>query len=285
MPKAPAFGKALTELRAKRGFKTPYSFFRARDRARGLGMTFANYLALERGRSLPVGWRLERLLSALGVTPASPDGRRLLFAFAEAHLGSPALAEALAGGEGRDPAPAGVRLAETASRQAIGERQVQLSLEQYRVIARDQASYACWVLLKTCGPGFPVKELARRARVPQGAVDKALKALAAAGLVTVSRGRAACPYFRNFITPPGVTPATASVFAALSRHRDSWLKAHGRTVRAPYLLFRAPARALESYLEHLSEAVNMASLYADNSSPEGSEVYLVEARVSKLFEP
>ena len=95
MAKTHAFGKALCELRGAQGYASAYAFFKKSGAARGLGMTFANYLSLERGSSVPKGWRLERLLSSLGLVPQSTGGRKLIRAFLTDVLGSPNLLDAL----------------------------------------------------------------------------------------------------------------------------------------------------------------------------------------------
>lgn len=278
------FGKALAEARQAQGYDSAYAFYKSRGGPRGLGMTFANYLGLEKGTTLPKGWRLKGLLAALGLMPNSARSRALVQAFLVDVTGWPELVAGIFEEKRGDTAPAVVRLAAMASKQVLSARRAQLSAEQLRALAVDPLAYACCVLLKTCEPGFTVAELARLTGAKEAAVQKSVKDLAAVGLVKLAKGRATCPISLAYIDADAITVAHASLFAAMHRHRAQLVEAHGRVIRAPHLIIRATKAGIDQYLEHLAEAVTMGNLFADNSGGVDSAVYHIEGRVSRLFE-
>lgn len=276
------FAETLKGLRENAGFATPFAFYRGRDGRRTLGLSFPNYLKLERGGSLPQPRRLEPLLSALGLEAGSPQARELVRAYLQALLGSERLLEIAAGASAPDPAPPGWILAESAARQAIGQRKVALTLEQYRALARDGLAYACHVILANTRDWIESRELARLVGRPARAVAGALAVLERAGLAERSGAKARSPLAGRFVAPPAATPALAAVYASLRGHRSSWKK---KTRGSHYLILRATEAAMERYAPHLADVVSMSAIYGDVKPSEDSGMYLVEARVSKLFEP
>ncbi|MBI5201253.1 MAG: hypothetical protein HY925_06675 [Elusimicrobia bacterium] len=275
------FSAVLVRQRESAGFPTPFGFYKGRDGRRALGLSFPNYLKLERGQSLPQPKRLEPLLSALGLEPGSAQARELVRAYLRSVLGSDRLLDLAAGGAKTDPAPPSWLLAETASRQAIGQRKVQLSLDQYGLLAKEPVAYVCHAVLANTQGWLTKAELSKFSGKPAAAVAKALAALEKAGLAELDGAKARSPLAGKFVTPPAATPLTASIYAALQKHRESWA---GRAVRSHYLILRARKDGMESYLPHLADAVSLSAIYGDVKPGDDSEFYLVEGRVTRLFE-
>lgn len=274
------FADVLRRLREGLGFSTAFSFYKARDGRRALGISFQNYLKIDRGQSLPQPRRLEPLLSALGLSLDSPEAKELVRAYLRSTLGSERLLELAAGPSAVDPAPPSWLMAETASRQAIAQRNVQLSLEQYRTLAKDAVAYACHVILANTQAWMSRRELSRMTGRPAAAVARALAALEDAGLAELRPGAARSPLAGRFVTPPAPTPLTASIYAGLRKHRASWSR---HVLNSSYLIVRARKDGLARYQPHLADAVSLSAIYGDVKPAEGSALYLVEARISKLF--
>jgi hypothetical protein len=285
MPQFSAFGRTLATVRQQQGFATPYAFFRSRGGTRGLGLTFANYLSLERGKSLPKGWRLAKLISALDLMPESPKAKELVYAYLLDVLGSEELLKGLLSSTQDDPAPNTWKLAVSAARQAIGLTKVQLSVEQYKALARSADGYACHVVLCNTSGWVEAGQLAKTLKIPLDRVKKALKELAAAELAQLQGAKARSPFEKNYVAPPSPTPTLASIYAALQKYRTGWVEERGRTIHTPYLLLRARKPQMEKYFDHLTEAVNMSSLYGDITPADDSEMFLVEGKVVRLFPP
>lgn len=277
------FGTTLTRLRRERGYPTAHGFYKSRGGRRGLGLSFANYLALERGRSLPKGSRLPKILSALGLVANSKGGKELVYAYLKDVLGSDKLLRPLLSPAAQDPAPPGLALAEAATRQAVRQRSVQLTLEQYRVLAKSQTAYACHVVLANSWGWMERKELAKIVDAQKGDLDAALKSLGKAGLARFQGRRVRSPFAGKYVIPPNITPHTASIHAGLLKHRTHWVKQRGRMAFNRYLLLRMPLDKMTAYLPHFNEIIRMSSIFGDVARSPDSNVFLVEGRVVRLF--
>lgn len=277
------FGEKLARARKEQGFATPHAFYLGRGGQKGFGLTFANYLGIERGRNLPKAWRFKNILACLELPPHSPRTKELVYWYLASVLESEELLRGLIQESVPDPAPGSWKLAESASAQALGRSKAQLTLEQYGVIANDPAAYACHVILCNTAGWFKFSELAKTAGLGLAAAKKSLAALAAVRLVVLSGAKARSTLETNYVVPPTPTPAMAGIYAALKNHRSAWIDKGGRTFHAPYLLLRAKRAQMDRYLEHLTEVVNMSALYGDIANGRDSEMFLVEGRVVRLF--
>lgn len=281
--RAAEFGETLAALRQGQGFANPFSFYNKRGGRAALGLSFPNYLRLERGKSLPQPQRLKALIDALGLRRGSPGAGKLVRSYLKAVLGGAELLDLLTGPAVQDPAPVSWTLAENAARQAISQRAVQLSLEQYRLLGKDPAAYACHAYLANTAAAVVKKDMALELGLPSKEVERALKALKTAGLADLDGTKARSPLAGKFVTPPALTPALASAYAALQKHRARWCAEGGRVLHSPYLVLRAPRRKMESYLQHLADVVHLSAIYGDVKPGPDSAMFLVEGRVTQLF--
>lgn len=282
-PARPRFSSVLIRLRREQGFATAHAFYKARGGRRAFGVAFTNYLGLERGRSLPKGPRLEGLVAALGLDPASRAARELVLAYMKDALGSAALLRPFETPPRPDPVPPGWQIAENAARQALGARSVRLTSEQYALLARDEATYACHVILANTRGWLETRELSRILDLSSADLKRRLTFLAKAALVQVRGKKVRSPLAGRYIMPPLPSPAAAFSSSRLRKYRDEWARRRGRSVHQAYLILRAPEPKLRDYLGHLSDVVAMSALYGDVGRAEDSEVYLVEGKVTRLF--
>lgn len=278
------FSTVLARLRKEQGFATAHAFYKARGGRRAFGVAFTNYLGLERGRSLPKGRRLERLVTALGVDPAGRAARDLVLAYLKDTLGSEALTRSFEALPRPDPAPPGWQIAENAARQALTGRGRRLTPEQYALLARDEATYACHVVLANTSGWIELRELSDMLGLPPADVGRRLADLARAALAQVRGGKARSPLAGKYIMPPLSSPAAAFSASRLRKHRDEWLRRRGKSVHQAYLILRAPRSRFQDYLPHLSDVVAMSALYGDVERAADSELYLVEGKVTRLFD-
>lgn len=281
--RAAHFGQALVRLRKAQHFAAPYAFYKARGGARVFGLSFANYLNLEKGRSLPRGSRVERLLEATGHAPGSPAARELLYAYFRDVLGSDKLLGAWSASPRTDPAPPGWQAAELAARQAIQQRSVQLTLEQYEALVGDPLAYGCHVILANTRGWLSPLELCGMLRAGRAKVATALRRLGTAGLAECASGKARSPLAGKYVVPPVVSPATVGIYARLQAYRNDWEKRHGHRIHQSYLTLRASRKAFADYLPHLSDVVALSAVYGDVAPGPDSELYLVESRVTRVF--
>lgn len=281
------FPSVLSRLRAAQGFPSAYAFYNGRGGRKVFGVAFANYLALEKGASLPKGARFKALISALGLASESPEVRELLLAYLGDLLGSENLLAGFTHDRSADPAPSSWLLSENAARQTLSQRSVQLTLKQYEALAADGRAYACHVLLANTKGGLLKKELSDRTRLAAKDVDAALKTLKAAGLAKVDGARASSPLAGKYVVPPppSANSSLAASYAKLQAHRRLWVEQHGECVEARYLVLRAAKPKFAQYFPHLADVVSMAAVYGDVTPGPGSEMYLVEGRATRIFEP
>jgi transcriptional regulator with XRE-family HTH domain len=277
------FGAALARLRGAQGFSSAYAFYNSRGGRKAFGLAFANYLKMEKGRTLPKGQRLTSLLSCLGLEPRSSGARELVFAYLADTLGSEDLLIALKAAPPSDPAPSSWLLAESAGRQAISQRALQLTFDQYEALASDRGAYACHVLLANTRGGLSKKDLAEKTRLNPAQVEAALGKLRKAGLAKTTRTGAESPLAGRYVVPPVATPALAGIYACLQEYRRDWVKNHGSPVDTRYLVLRAPRSKFSQYLPHLADVVALSAVYGDVVPASDSEMYLVEGRVTRIF--
>lgn len=284
-PARTRFSSVLTRLRREQGFATAHAFYKARGGQRSFGVAFTNYLGLERGRSLPRGTRMGALVAALGLDPASRAARELVLAYMRDTFGSPTLIRPFETPTQPDPAPPGWQIAENAARQALGARSVRLTPEQYAVLSRDETTYACHVILANTRGWIEARELSRMLGLSLADLRRRLNSLTKAALTQIRGSKVRSLLSARFIMPPLPSPAANFAASRLRKYRDKWVRGRGRSVHQAYLILRAPAPKLRDYLAHLSDVVAMSALYGDVGNAADSELYLVEGKVTRLFDP
>ena len=284
-PARTRFSSVLTRLRREQGFATAHAFYKSRGGQRAFGVAFTNYLGLERGRSLPKGSRMEGLVAALGLDPASHAARELVLAYMRDTIGSTALIRPFETPAQADPAPPGWQIAENAARQALGARSVRLTPAQHALLARDEATYACHVILANTRGWIEARALSRMLGLSSTDLRRRLASLAKASLAQIRGKKVRSTLAGRFIMPPLPSPAADFAASRLRRHRDEWLRGRGRSVHQTYLILRAPEPKLQDYLAHLSDVVAMSALYGDVENAADSELYLIEGKVTRLFDP
>lgn len=279
MPKLHPFGEALARARREQGFANAHAFYKASGGRRTLGVLYANYLAVERGRSLPRPERLPALLRALNLGEPSLQRRELVHAYLSALLGSGELLEDLR------PGPAQAALSsEEVARQTIRQRSAQLELSQWTALARDEAAYYAHVYLLNSPGWSQAREVAAAVRFPLPRVRAALKALEKAKLAELSGERARSPLAYRFVRQLPHLPSTVSLKAAILKKREAFAGARGSLVRRTTLTSRIGKENLERWFERLAETVRLLGAYGDAEKAPDTDVFYVDARVFKIFD-
>lgn len=279
MRKPHAFASVLARLRRERGFPTPHSFYKARDGRKSLGLSFPNYLAIERGRSLPRPARLPALLRALDIPEGTAPWNDLVRSYLASHLGSDALLRGLA-----EPSPSPELAADEVVRSSIRQRAAQFSLEQWRLLAGDPAAYYCHVYLINT-PGWSlVAEVARAVGFPASRVRSALAALSAAGIAECSRGRARSPYAYRCLQPLPALPELLHLRMPLLRSREAFAGARGKLVQRRNVTTRMTEGAMTRAFRKLADAVALAGACGNAEKSPDSDVYFIDARVFRVYD-
>ncbi len=285
MNNAKAFGAVLAGIRKEQGFPSAHQFFKSIGGSKSLGLAFVSYWDIERGKKLPRSWRLKAILSALGIVQQSPKAKELVRAYFRALSGSDELVQILAA-----PAAAGAHLpvtelGEVATQKALEQMRVNLTLEQWKLCSRDHTTCICQYFLFNTAGWVPMRELSAATGFRPEAVRKAVKALAAGGLVKISGDRVQCPFAEKLVAVLPTTPATAGIRSALSAHLEKWLKSCRRIDGdGKRITVRMSKANMDGYLQYLQKAVNLAGIY-DNSAEDrrDSAVYIIDSSVVRIF--
>lgn len=279
MRKARVFGDVLARARREQGFPNAHAFYKASGGRRTLGVLYANYLALERGRSLPKPERLPAILRALNLGEPSLQRRELVHAYLASLLGSDELLE------GMRPGPVQSALSsEEVARQSIRQRSAQLEIAQWTALARDEAAYYAHVYLLNSPGWSQAREVAAAVRLPLPRVRAALKTLEAAKLAELSGERARSPLAYRFVRQLPHLPGTLGLKAAILKKREAFAGERGSLVQRTTLTTRVGKENLDRWFERLTESVRLLGAYGDAEKAHDTDVFYVDARVFKIFD-
>lgn len=278
MPKAPRFGSVLARIREERGFATPHAFYKRRDGRRNLKLTFRSYLDLEQGVSLPRRERLEAIVLALGLGEHSREARELVEAYFES-LGLKPLMRFL---QGAPPAAQPeMALGQMAARHAVSEKSVHLTVAQWKLRADDFEAHACHMYLVNTPGGAAIHELPGPTGLSKPAVERAVKALAAAGMAKISGGRVRSAFEKTLVKAPPKLPALVGLLAALDRHRER-LTQHGKPVHQAAITLRLAEPSVAHFKRYFDEFADTAALYSTWDLP-NSAIYTLRAQIFRVF--
>lgn len=283
MENARPFASLLARLRREQGFETAYAFYQAREGRRWLNLSFANYVAIEKGRSLPKPWRVARLAQALGLPPGSEQARQLARTYLECLEGAGDLLKMAGLGEAKGPDLADVSLGEAAARQAVSQRMAHLTVAQWKAMVADAATYLCHVFLVNTPGWTPAAEIGRTLGLGRNKVRKALKSLAAQKIVELSGERARTRFAGKYLPHLPLLPETVAIRGAQQRYRREFAEARGKLRHCTQLTVRMPRSALERYAGHLERAVLLGSVFGDVEKGPDTAVFLIEGRVFEIF--
>lgn len=279
MKKPFSFAAVLSRIRRERGFENAHSFYKSSGGRRALNLSFPNYLALEKGKSLPKPPRLEAILSALNLGEAAHLRRELVRSYLESLLGSDSL---LRGFDA--PAAASASASDEASRQAQRQRSAQLDLDQWRVLSGDPAAYRIHVYLINSPDWSAEAEIAKSTGETAARTRAVLKKLAAARIVELSGARARSLFAYKFLQTLPLLPTTAHIKAGILKTREGFAGPDAKLLHRVNVTSRFSAAGLERYFQRLSDSVWLSGVYGDAEKTPDSDVCFVDARIFKIFD-
>lgn len=277
------FSALLARLRRKRGYKTPYAFFTRNGGRHGLGMSYGAYWKIEKGKILPQGGRLSVLLTCLGLAPKSPDAREFLRSYLKACLGSEQVLDWIldAFGPGAAAEPS---IGEKAMERFLHENLYRLTPKQNQAVLSDYAAYWAYEVLTTDERPRRVADLARELGVSPVRLKASLKRLAANRLVKLGPDSTvfsplACRHIH-------MVPETSWTQAGRDRIGDfqaRLAKERGTRVARAYVVARAQAGELSSYVPHLRKAVCEFLAHSSRERTPSNSLFLIEGSVHRLL--
>lgn len=283
---ATPFALIFARLRRQAGFETAYQFYHKNGGRRAFGCSFQNYLRIENGANLPVPKRLPELCLHLRLPLRGADMRELLLAYLQTWAGSEDLARWLIGpfeqAERAGPAP---DPAAQALSRVVRDSARPLTLEQYKAVMSSAEAYWCFRVLTTDRKGQTDAGLARILELGKVRIRKGLEALCRCGIARRRRdGAYESPYAGQFLVFPDPALLPPRLKAAAQRYTEDMLRRKGATVDVRHCGVRADSLAISGFVPHLREAIRGVNAYAVFEKSERSAFFLVEGRVSKLFD-
>lgn len=281
MTKNKIFGRVLARIRKERGYSSAHQFFKSAGGAKNLGLSFMSYWDIERGSKLPKSWRIKDILAALGTDLRSSQGRELLLAYFRELSGSDELLQIIASPPAvpRTPGMPSLELAEAAAQKALAQLSVNLTLEQWELLAKDRAAYICQHFLTNTEGWTSLPELAQAAGLSVAGAKLAIRKLAAAGLAELSGEKVLGKFAGRAVQPLPATPATAAVKAGLAKNWSAML-AGAALVATQRRTVRMTKAGLELYRQHLERAVSLCEIYSDSAEDrKNSDIYAVETGI------
>ncbi|MBI3550410.1 MAG: hypothetical protein HY078_15325 [Elusimicrobia bacterium] len=275
------FGAVLARLRREQGYHNAHAFFQSAGGARILRLSYANYLALERGRSLPKPKRFQAIMQSLGLPPGSAQRAELLRSYLASLLGGDELLADLDGGQASQ-APAPLRLGEEVARQYMRQRSVNLTMTQWKLLAVNRAAYDCCIYLNE-SPGLAkIADVAEATGLSVGATREAIKELSSAKLVKMSGERVTSRFTNKVVNLIAMSPQTSGLAACIIRNRHRLLD-RSKVVKDWCITTRISRRNLQRYEQHLQETLDLAAIYGDEDKAPDTHVFAFQGRVVEIF--
>lgn len=278
------FSETLTRLREGAGFSTAYGFFHDNGGEVFFKFTYRRYLLMEQGRNLPLVDRLPKLLVALRLPQNTPQAKELVAAWLRTLAGEEIysdLLEPLLSGKPEGPA---LPPAEAALKRSLAVRKYHLTPEQVAATLESFETYKCAMLLEQEAGELTAAGVAKTLALPRPAAEKALKALAKAGLLK----RAGKEGYRSEIAGAMVEyPPTAALKADFrDRLRDYFKRLEGdaRVEYSSMGLLRADGKALRAFFPLMHANVEASNAYATTKKTRDSAAFFVIGKVLRLWE-
>lgn len=277
------FGDTLAKIRKELGFPSAYKFFKSVGGSKTLGMAFVSYWDIERGKKLPKSWRLKTIMAALSIDMYSQKAKELVGAYFQSLSGSEELLKVLTAGPARPADLTSRELAESAVQRSVNQRNVQLTSEQWRLRNRDRVMLICSNYIINTAGWVTIQELAVVSGFVPAEIKKALRALAAGGLIEFSGDKARSHLTGKVIQFPPRTAENRDIYASSIRLWNDWIK-DCDCVASKRMTMRMSKTDMSIYRQHLTRAVDTATLYENpDADKQGSAVYFVEAVVYKVL--
>ena len=277
------FAQELARLRQESGFATPYAFYHRNGGRRVFPFTFAYYLKVERGDSLPRAVWVPRLLSLLRIPPTKALHRAFALAYLEDSLGREAYDALL--GPYLTPGPAVGPVMEQLTKRLMSEQAVHLSAAQASALAGDEATYWCFECLSNDRGGLDENELAAATGLSVAAVRGGLARLAGLKLAKGNKGgRWKSPLAGRFYTFPRDYPALKRDRDRLRALQEKLIERRGSDLFTGAIVLRAEDGAMRRVAADVAAALESSGAWALDARGERSGLYKLEARVRRLTE-
>lgn len=277
------FAARLASLRRRRGYASAREFYKAVGGRAALGCTYAQYLNVESGRSVPNPAFVRAALALLNLQPDDPLCREAVTAYLKAALKDEAFLELLRQVFSA-PRAAGDAPMRRALKAAEESRLVQLTPEQVEAVEGEEKAYWCFQVFVNDSGTWDVKRLSRLLGYSPKDVTRALERLRKAGLVIAPEKGS----YRVFA--PGAVVTCPREDFHVPKTLERWLSRLAKPPRTGTvemyrgLVIRASAARLKQYFPYLDNSVGGASIYGESAGGADTGLYVIQGVVRRLFD-
>jgi hypothetical protein len=274
------FSRTLVRLRALSGFKTAYAFYHSNGGRRVFPFTYAHYLKIERGGSLPQPAALLRIVETLRNYPSEREYSQLMTDYLRDMCGNENV-------YGRLFAPLLARSPKSEPlnpiRNLIGRSIHHTTPAQLQAVVSSPSATACFIIATNIPRIFSVAELAALTSYPSGDVLEGLKRLKKAGLLRrVGTSGYQATRGDMTITLPRHLPEFSAVWRKNLRELAS---KSGQNLYDGRAIVRIERATVEAGIKRFQEVIReiAASFVSSKEDVPGAEIYLLEINVAQLF--
>ena len=196
------FSRKLLKLRRLRGYPTAYRFFHSPRKASGLGISFQQYLRIEKGERLPSTETLKEILDALGlVSKLFAERDELVRLYVRASMGGDAIFDQLLDVHHKAVAPAEPTVADLALRERFAAIP-DMSVDQAISILSDTHRFWFFEWLLHTGKCVTAAEAAVQFGTSELDAVTALEMLVSENLLVRRKKGFASPFYESDVGQP-----------------------------------------------------------------------------------
>ncbi len=277
------FSKSLARIRSESGFATPYAFYHRNGGRHAFPFTFAYYLKIERGDSLPRPDWLPAILSLLRIPPTEALYRKFITDYLRDSFGKEETYQALIAPllcqhvKEEDPG-------KQATKRLMTEKAYHVTPAQFKAILRDAATYWSFECLVNEHGTLSEEDLIDTIKEPKAKIKAGLTRLIKHKLVRkTAKGRYSSPLSDKFYVFPRTYKGFDIDRAKLWALENAIEKRQGAELFNGGILMRAEEGAVRLAMRGLSDAIESAGAHSVTQKGEGTALFLLQARVRKLL--
>lgn len=279
---ATPFSETLVRLRTAAGFPSAYAFFHDNGGQKVLGLTYRRYLLLEQGRNLPMLEKLRKLFYALRLVPQAPAANELTVAWLRSMAGEQDYQDILQSVVAPRAETKGVSPLHKAVEKNLANDKYVVKPEQFQAVLSSFEAYVCFHAMVSETDSWKLEDLARAVQAELPKVREAMNRLTAAKLMKQMRpGVYKCPIASATIETPQMNLLGREAIDKIKDYTGRLITS-GRSEWYSTCMVRADGPAFKGYAPVLNLAVHTAGAYEIKRKTDGSAIFLVEGRITRL---
>ena len=275
------YNRELVRLREGAGFTTAYMFYHRNGGRRVFPFTYAYYLKVEHGDSLPKPKWVASILAGLRTRPSETDKYRLSRAYLLDLSENAEVFDALFSpylGNTQDPPH------REAVKSLLGASSYNLTHDQFELIVSDAVTFWCFTALSSVSTAHTAAGLAEALGQSEDKVVRALDRLAKKKLVRKLAGkRYECPFDGRYCSPPADAPSQGLVEKMQAFIKD-YSARRGKVLLNAGTFVRLESRAALEAVGALKETISTTSARALRDSGEDAALFSIETIVRRVVD-